>query len=87
MFIIISYDVHEKRVAKVHKILKKYLQWTQNSVFEGEITEGKFKKCMAEVTKKIDEDYDSFYVYRVENPKHISKIIYGQEKDFETLFL
>ena len=42
---------------------------------------------MAEVTKKIDEDYDSFYVYRVENPKHISKIIYGQEKDFETLFL
>lgn len=87
MFVIISYDVDVKRVAKIHKILKKYLVWTQNSVFEGKITEGKLKKCLAEIAEKANENYDSIYVYRVNNPKHIKKIVYGVEKDFESMFL
>jgi CRISPR-associated protein Cas2 len=87
MFVIVSYDVDAKRVAKVHKILKKYLQWTQNSVFEGEITEGKLKQCMAEIMPKLNERVDSLYIYRVSNPKNIKKIVYGVEKDFEEMFL
>ena len=87
MFVIVSYDVDSKRVARVHKILKKYLQWTQNSVFEGEITEGKLKQCMAEIMPRLDERADSLYIYRVENPRNIKKIVYGVEKDFEEMFL
>lgn len=87
MFVIITYDVDAKRVSKVHKVLKKYLQWTQNSVFEGEMTEGMLKKCMNEIINKINPELDSIYVYRVSNPKHISKDVYGCEKDFETMFL
>lgn len=87
MFVIISYDVEVKRVSKVHKILKKYLQWTQNSVFEGEITEGQLKKCMHEISEKIHPSFDSVYVYRVANPRNIRKDVYGREKDFETMFL
>ncbi|PZX05811.1 CRISPR-associated protein Cas2 [Psychrobacillus insolitus] len=87
MFVIISYDVDVKRVAKVHKVLKKYLTWTQNSVFEGEITEGKLKQCLAEISRKTGEHYDSIYIYRVENPKHIKKVVFGVEKDFESMFL
>lgn len=87
MFVIISYDVGEKRVSRVHKILKKYLQWTQNSVFEGEITEGKLKECLGELIPKIKKEYDSLYVYKVSNPRNIKKVIYGVEKDFEEMFL
>ena len=87
MFVIVSYDVDVKRVAKVHKILKKYLQWTQNSVFEGEITKGKLDQCLAEISTKIDTQSDSLYVYQVANPRNIRKIVYGTEKDFETMFL
>lgn len=87
MFVLVSYDVDEKRVAKVNKILKKYLTWTQNSLFEGEITEGLLKQCMAEISKKIDPSYDSLYVYRISNPKNIKKDVYGVEKDFESMFL
>jgi len=83
----ISYDVDVKRVAKVHKILKKYLQWTQNSVFEGTITEGKLKQCMGEILGKINPKSDSVYIYRVSNPKNIQKTVYGIEKDFESIFL
>lgn len=34
-YYIVVYDINEKRVAKVHKILRAYLQWRQRSVFEG----------------------------------------------------
>lgn len=87
MFVIISYDVGEKRVNKVHKVLKRYLQWTQNSVFEGQLTEGKLKQCLGDLMPIINEQEDSVYVYKVPNPRNIKKIIYGIEKDFEEMFL
>lgn len=87
MYVLIAYDVDEKRVGKVHKVLKKYLTWTQNSLFEGEITEGLLKQCLAELAAKTDAGYDSIYVYRIANPKHIKKVVYGVEKDFESMFL
>ena len=87
MYVLIAYDVDAKRVAKVHKVLKKYLTWTQNSLFEGEITEGLLKQCMAEIATKANSAVDSIYVYRIANPKHIKKVIYGIEKDFESMFL
>jgi CRISPR-associated protein Cas2 len=39
MYCILVYDVNIKKVSKVNKILRRYLYWVQNSVFEGEISE------------------------------------------------
>ncbi|GEN35842.1 CRISPR-associated endonuclease Cas2 [Aneurinibacillus danicus] len=87
MFVIVTYDVGEKRVHKVCKKLKQYLMWTQNSVFEGEITKGKLVKCLTELEKIMDKREDSIYVYEVQNPNNIVKRVYGQEKSFEEMFL
>jgi len=87
MFVIITYDVDQKRVGKVCKKLREYLDWTQNSVFEGEITEGKLTKCLTELNKIIDKKVDSIYLYQVKNPKNIKKVVYGQEKSPIDLFL
>jgi CRISPR-associated protein Cas2 len=87
VFVIVTYDVGEKRVNKVCKKLKEYLIWTQNSVFEGEIAKGKLVKCLTELEKIIDKREDSIYVYEVQNPKNITKRVYGQQKSFEELFL
>ena len=62
MYVLVAYDVDAKRVAKVHKVLKKYLTWTQNSLFEGEITEGLLKKCIAEIASKANPSVDSIYL-------------------------
>lgn len=86
MFVIITYDVNEKRVGQVCKKLREYLDWTQNSVFEGEITKGKLEKCLAEIQKIIREE-DSVYLYQVANPKNIKKIAYGNIKNEIDLFL
>lgn len=87
LYVIITYDVGQKRVAKVCKKLREYLDWTQNSVFEGEITAGKLSKCLNELNKIINKEEDSIYLYQVNNPKHIKKIVYGQEKNPVDLFL
>lgn len=87
MFVVLTYDVGEKRVNRVRKCLKKYLIWTQNSVFEGEITEGKMHKCLAEVNKFLDKSVDSLYIYVIKNSHNIKKEVVGQEKSYDELFL
>ncbi|HDR7210657.1 TPA: CRISPR-associated endonuclease Cas2, partial [Bacillus cytotoxicus] len=53
MFVIITYDIGEKRVGKACKKLKQYLTWTQNSVFEGELSRTQLLKCLAELDQII----------------------------------
>lgn len=86
MYVIITYDVNEKRVGKVCKKLREYLDWTQNSVFEGEITKGKLQACLGEL-QQIMKKEDSLYLYQVANPKNIKKTVYGREKNEMDLFL
>ncbi len=38
MYVIIVYDAGVKHLNKVRIFLKQYLDWVQNSVFEGELT-------------------------------------------------
>ncbi len=80
-YFIVTYDVGERRVNKVRKILKKYFMWVQNSVFEGEITDGKLIKCKYELEKVINSDEDSIYFYNIENRRNYQKIVLGVEKD------
>ena len=87
MFVIITYDVEIKRVNKVRKLLKKYVTWTQNSVFEGELTEGNLHKCISELEKIINKGKDSIYVYEVKNPNNIKKKVYGIQKSFDDMFI
>ena len=44
MYVILMYDCGEKRVGKMLKLCRRYLNWIQNSVFEGEISEVKLRE-------------------------------------------
>lgn len=68
MFVIMFYDVGEKRVNKVLKTARKYLTWIQNSVLEGDLTPATLEALKADVKNIIDTKHDSvlFYVWRTE---------------------
>lgn len=81
MYFIVTYDIGEERVNKVRKILKKYFMWVQNSVFEGDISEGKLEKCKQELKMVINEEEDSIYFYSLENRLNCRKTVLGVEKE------
>lgn len=56
MYVIMAYDVNEKRVVKVLKKARQYLTWVQNSLLEGEITTSKLEILKQEIKKIIDEE-------------------------------
>ena len=80
MYVMLVYDVGEKRVAKMLKLLREYLHWIQNSVFEGEITDAKMVKLKSEIRKLIDEEQDSVIIFKARDRKWLEKSVIGQEK-------
>ncbi len=80
MYCILVYDVEQKRVGKVLKLMRKYLHWVQNSVFEGEIRESDLYKMKLELQEKIKEDKDSVIIFTFSTPKWIKREVLGKEK-------
>ena len=80
MYIIAVYDIGEKRVGKMLKLCRKYLNWIQNSVFEGEITEVKLEELKIKAAKIMDEDTDSLIFFKTRQEKWLEKEIVGKER-------
>lgn len=87
MYLMIVYDVNAKRVNKVKSCLRTYLYWIQNSVFEGEISEVKYKEMINKVKELIDEDEDSIVIYKMPPTYKPQKTVIGIEKAPITKFL
>ncbi|MEE6186956.1 CRISPR-associated endoribonuclease Cas2 [Mycovorax composti] len=87
MYIILVYDVGEKRVAKMLRLCRQYLNWIQNSVFEGEITDSKLKELLHKAKKIMDRQEDSIIVFKSREQKWLEKDIIGQEKNKLDTFL
>ena len=73
MFVILAYDINQKRVGKVLRICRKYLVHVQKSVFEGKLTEGQLNKLKKELGRIIDPSVDSICIYCMESVKYIVK--------------
>lgn len=80
MYIILVYDIGEKRVGKMLRLCRKYLHWIQNSVFEGEITEVKLKEMIINIKRIIDEESDSIIIFKNSDQKWLDKQIVGKER-------
>ena len=73
MFIILTYDINQKRVGKALKICRKYLTHVQKSVFEGNITDGKLKRLKMELKNLIDDKTDAVCIYSFDSVKYARK--------------
>ncbi len=83
MFVILVYDVGQKRVAKALKTCRKYLYWVQNSVFEGDITEANLTKLKIELLNVIDTEKDSVVIYKFRSTKYSAIETLGIKKGGE----
>lgn len=87
MYVILVYDIGEKRVGKMLKLCRRYLNWIQNSVFEGEITEVKLKELLFKAKEIMILDEDSIILFKSRQEKWMEKEVLGKEKNELNTFL
>ena len=80
LYLIVVYDVGEKRVGKVCKFLKRYLPRVQNSVFEGELPVSKLELMKSGLKKIILLEEDSVLLWVMRDDHFLDRQIMGTEK-------
>ncbi len=80
MYVILVYDINVKRVGKMLKLCRKYLNWVQNSVFEGEMTESQLEELLFAAKQLINAQTDSIIIFKNRDEKWLDKQIVGLEK-------
>ncbi len=81
------YDVEVGRVNKVLKIARKYLNWIQNSVLEGEISNANFTKLKFEISRTIKPNKDSVLFYVMRTRRCIRTEVLGVERGKEEMII
>ena len=79
MYIILVYDVGQKRVGKMLKLCRRYLNWIQNSVFEGELSEVQLKQLKGEARCLMKEN-DSLILFKSREERWLEKEVVGEER-------
>jgi len=88
MYYIITYDVSSpKRLPKILKTLRRYLNWVQNSVFEGYLTERQSFELEGKIKEIINKKEDSVIFYILRNEEVFKRNVIGIEKNELTNFL
>ena len=88
MFVILYYDVGEKRCGKMLKTCRKYLQWVQNSVFEGEISVASLEKLSYEINEIIKpKEGDSVIIYKFRTKRYTDRTVLGIDKKDDIGFI
>ncbi|MHB1812305.1 MAG: CRISPR-associated endonuclease Cas2 [Thermoplasmataceae archaeon] len=85
MWIILTYDINEKRVNMIRKICRPYLKWVQNSVFLGDISWVDFKILQEKLLSKIVYEEDSILIFIARDSKLFRKVSIGSSKEFSNI--
>lgn len=80
MYVILVYDVGEKRVGKMLKLCRRYLSWVQNSVLEGNLSKAQLRALRIQIDDIIDKDEDSVILFSARMEYSMDKEILGKER-------
>ena len=87
MFVILSYDINEKRVGRIRKTVQKYLWQVHKSVYSGHLTESRLEKLKTELSRLVVPNEDSVCIYKLGNwtALHIEQLGETKETEYITL--
>ena len=80
MYVILVYDVGEKRVGKMLKLCRRYLSWVQNSVLEGNLSKAQLRALRTQIDDIIDKDEDSVILFSSRMEYSMDKEILEKER-------
>jgi CRISPR-associated protein Cas2 len=86
MYVILVYDMEAERTHRMLKLGRRYLTHVQNSVLEGQITEGDLR----ELSGKIDDllkPGESVILYELSSEALLDRTVYGDDPTEDNRFL
>lgn len=86
MFVIVVYDMRDGRTQYPRRICKRYLHHIQDSVFEGNISEGSLKRLSNEL-ESIAKPDESIIIYQMSTEKIVKRNAIGEDPTNEQQFL
>ena len=87
-YVFLFYDIEEKRVNKVFKKCKKYLNHWQKSVFRGALTNSQIMELENELKLIINKENDFISIIKIMDFKTIGETTIGNNKiNTEDIFL
>jgi len=63
------------------KLCRRYVNWIQNSVFEGEITEVKLKELVSKAEDIMEKEEDSLIIFKGRDETWLKKQVVGKERN------
>ena len=69
------------------KLFRRYLNWVQNSVFEGEMTMAQFLELKQEAVQLMKKSEDSVIFYQLRDERYTERTTLGIEEGTRARFL
>jgi CRISPR-associated protein Cas2 len=85
-YVIVVYDVQADRTPKFLNYLRRYLTHVQNSVFEGELTEGTLEEVKSKLESMLEAG-ESVMMYRMSSEKYVERNVFGEDPMDDQQFL
>ena len=86
MYVVMVYDLEADRTQKALKIGRRYLTHVQNSVLEGEISEGDLSKLKNEIDDLLKSG-ESTIIYELSSDTLLNRTVYGEDPTENQRFL
>lgn len=86
VYVIVVYDMRAERTHLLLKFLRRYLTHVQNSVFEGEVTEGDLETIETRIDSILEPD-ESTIIYEVSSEKLLQREVFGDDPTEDQRFL
>ncbi|RKS74149.1 CRISPR-associated Cas2 family protein [Haloarcula quadrata] len=86
MYVVMVYDLEADRTQKALKIGRRYLTHVQNSVLEGEISEGDLSKLKNEIDDLLKPS-ESTIIYELSSDTLLNRTVYGDDPTEDQRFL
>ena len=86
MYVVMVYDLEADRTQKALKLGRRYLTHVQNSVLEGEISEGDLVTLKNEVDDLLKPG-ESTIIYELSSDTFLNRTVYGDDPTEDQRFL
>lgn len=86
MYVVLVYDMEAERTQKMLRLGRRYLTHVQNSVLEGEISEGDLERLRGEIDGLLKAG-ESAILYELSSDTLLSRSVYGEDPTKDERFL